>query len=147
MSAFCGASPPASAPRGARQSPNCSGVMVYEAIRPVLEGGDMGVPTDGDFVQTICAVHHHGSRGAQVAQHAGHRLSELLPGDAQKLPLGPSRIGERAEDVKDGTHADLASGADGVLHGAVEQRREEKCDTHLRQTRLGPLGAELDRHP
>ena len=107
----------------------------------------MGFPAGGDFVQAIGAVHHKGSCGAQVAQYAGHRLSELLLRNTQKLPLGPSRIGERAEDVKDGTHADFASGADGMLHGAVEQGCEKKCDTHLRQTCLGPLGAELDRHP
>jgi hypothetical protein len=53
--------------------------MVYRQSGP-SERGDVGVPTDGDFVQTIGAVYHK-ARGARFLTRVPS-LRELLARDA-----------------------------------------------------------------
>ena len=84
----------------------------------------------GELVEAVVAAEHQrgaAPRGEDVSHHGRHPGV----GNADRLGRRLRGVGERAEEVEDGRHAELAPGGRGVAQGRVEERREAEADAGL----------------
>ena len=113
-----------------RAKPNCSGWIVNTRTRPSFSSATrVGAPmeissmpssactTSTCSLPSFCNTSASGS--TQCAENANHLVRRA------------GGVGKRPEQVEHGAHAHLPARADGMLHGAVKFRREQKTDADL----------------
>jgi hypothetical protein len=83
---------------------------------------------DGDFVQPFATENGQRPRAAQALQDTHLDADEVGVEDAHDLLRRVGRVGQRAEDVENGPHAQFAAHRRGVLHRAVVVGREHEAD-------------------
>ena len=66
--------------------------------------------------------------------------------DAQQLPAHPRGVGERAQDIEQRAHPQLAAGPDRIAHGAVVSRCEHEAETDFVNGAAHLLGTEIQGH-
>ena len=86
-------------------------------------------------------MHHHHVAAAEALQHAGLDADQIGMEHAHHLVLRPGRVGERAQQVEQRAHAQLAPHRRGVLHGAVEVGREHEADADFVDALRRPVAA------
>ncbi len=90
------------------------------------------------------AVDHHDALHAEEVRRPGHRLSRHPIVDADDLVRRTGGIGQRAEEVHDGLHAELPSRHRRVTHGTVVERRKEEGEAGIPKHALSLVGTHLD---
>ena len=93
------------------------------------------------------AVDDEHALGAQATGDLGHDGREPRVVDAEQLPLGTGRVGERAEDVEDRADADLSARRAGVAHRGVQRLREQEADAGLVDAAADVGGVQRDVDP
>ncbi|OQA39024.1 MAG: hypothetical protein BWY52_03173 [Chloroflexi bacterium ADurb.Bin325] len=83
------------------------------------------------LVNVAVAADDDGRDRSQLAEHVGQVLGQVGGEDAHQLAARACRVGQRAEDIEDGAHVQVAARADGVLHGRVQLRGKQKADADL----------------
>ena len=74
------------------------------------------------------------------------RLDQFYIKHAHDLTAGAGRVRQRPQDVEDRAHAQFAPRTDGVLHRAVQQRREQEADAGFGQAALDGGHVRFDVH-
>src|SRR5690348_15495663 len=72
-----------------------------------------------DLVYAVLTVDDEGALAAEPQQRLAHQRQQARMGDAEHLIARAGRVGERPQDVEDGTDADLAARGADVTHGGV----------------------------
>eukprot|EP01137_Pigoraptor_chileana_P020486 Opistho-2@82927 len=115
------------------------GVDLVLAHLAVPQLAHQGGRAQRDLVHAVLAIDHHGMLGAQALHHAHLDAHQIGMEHTHQDVLGIGRIGQRAEDVEDGAHAQFAAHRGDVLHRRMVVRREHEADAGLRNA-LGHLG-------
>ena len=71
--------------------------------------GHLGVAGRRELVEAVGAVHDPGALRAEHAERPRHQLGQLGPRHADDLATRAGRVGQRAEQVEGGAHAELAA--------------------------------------
>ena len=103
---------------GARERPASSGGDDALGDGPVVEGDDLVVAGDGEFVQAL-AVDEPGVLGAEGGECFGHGAGPGRVKHAGQLVADAGGVREWAEQVEDGAGAELHARAGGVAQGRV----------------------------
>src|SRR5207247_3165944 len=96
--------------------------------------GHLAFAGDGDFVQTVGAVHDKGPLRSQRAQHLGHHLCEPFAVHLDSRSGRLRRMAQRTQEVENGTDSDLTPGKHDIAHGSVKERSVEETNTHFVDT-------------
>ena len=112
----------------------------------VAHFGDAGRARDGDFIQAIQAVDYKSAMRAQHAESFGYLFQQIESIDSDHLRGSSCRIGERAEQVKDGSQPQLAAGRLHIFHGGVHGGSEQKHNTDFFKTGAQNRGGQTDLH-
>ena len=112
----------------------------------VAHFADAGRCGDRDLIKTVEAVHHDRVLGAEAEQHAREGVDEVVGIDAEDLPAGKRRIGQRTEEVEDRANAELAPHAGHSAHRRMQLRREEKRNAGAAEHFAHPRRVEINRH-
>jgi hypothetical protein len=97
----------------------------------VLELAHQRGRAQAHLVHAVAAIHHHGVLGAQ-ALHRAHLDAHQIGVEHAHQDIGRAgRIGQRAQQVEDGAHAQLAAHRRHVLHGRVVVGREHEANAGL----------------
>ena len=131
---------------GAGRAPGVGGLDGERPHRAVAALGHAGGRGRRELVEAR-AVHDPGAPDAEPAEAARHELGQLRARDAHHLRLGQRGVGERAEQVEDGAHAELAARHGGVPRGGVERGREQEGPARLVEAALDRLQRRVDAHP
>ena len=105
--------------------------------------GDIG---GGDLVQAVTAVHDQGAPATEPLEGASHQFQLLLGIDAEHLILGAGRVGQRPEQIEDGTHPQFTAHRTGVPHGGVMTWSEEEADADRIDAVGHPFRGDADIH-
>ena len=62
---------------------------------------------------------HPGLLGAEALKHPSQRFHEVAFEDAEQLALGAGRVGQGAQQVEEGAHAQLFARRARVPHGTM----------------------------
>jgi len=111
--------------------PKSSGWISYSRDLAVLELAHQRGGAQADLVHAIAAVDHHGVLGTQALQSAHLDAHQIGMEHAHQDVGRAGRVGERAQDVEDGAHAQLAAHRRHVFHGRVVVGREHEADARL----------------
>jgi hypothetical protein len=110
----------------------------------ILQLADQGGGAEGNFVETILAMHDQHALGAQALHDAHQDADQVGVENAHQRVGRAGRIGQRAEDVEQGAHPHLAAHRRHVLHGAVMVGREHEAEAGFRDTGGNLLGRQHD---
>ena len=138
---------PRALPRSARAMPRSSGSSterVHLAVASSCTRGDVG---GGELVEPVVAEEHHRALGAELGAACRASASAIAGSDTPTAwRRTPRRVGERAEEVERGGHAELACAAGpSEAHRRVEPRREAEPDAGLVDAARDAVRAEVDR--
>ena len=118
----------------------------------VLQFANHGRCAEGNFVETILAPYHHDVVGAEPLHDVHLDADQVGMEHAHQGVRRAGRIGERAEDVEEGAHAQFLAHRCHVLHGRVMIGREHETHAgrlqafgHLRRREID-LHAERFQH-
>jgi hypothetical protein len=100
----------------------------------ILQLADQGGGAEGNFVETILAMHDQHALGAEALHDAHQDADQIGVENAHQRVGRAGRIGQRAEDVEQGAHPHLAAHRRHVLHGAVMVGREHEAEAGFRDT-------------
>src|SRR5256712_7516078 len=98
---------------------------------PLHQLADHGFGRGRDLVEAVQPVHRHQVLRSQALQHADLDAHQVRMENAHRLVLRARRVGERAEDVEEGAHAELLAHRRGVLHRRVMRGREHEAEAEL----------------
>ncbi len=118
-------------PRAAHRQPDVLGRHVVARDLAVDDLDDAGGRRDAQLVQAVVAGDQQRVLGAQQRQRARHLLQVGGVRDADQLPRGARRVGERAEEVEDRADRQLAPDRDDVARGLVVGGREHEAEADL----------------
>ena len=91
-------------------------------------------------------MHDHDVAAAQALQHAHQNADQVGMEHPQQLVRRAGGVGERTEDVEQRAHTQFAAHRGGVLHGAMEFRREHEADADGVDALGHLLGREVEVH-
>ena len=135
--ALCGGIAAAQGRVVARAQPHASGARISWRSMParghVVEHARA---VERQLVHPV-AVDHEGSLRAQPPRHLGDRGAGRVPHADQRAGRA-GRVGERAQQVERGPHADLPARRARVAHRRVERRREQEREAELADRRARP---------
>jgi len=100
----------------------------------------------GQLVEPVVAVHHQDT-GPARGEHPGHHLGQICPRTADQPGPRRGRIGQRAQQIEDRRHPDLAPYRRRVPIRRVEIRGEGEADPHLRHAPHHVTGRQIDPDP
>lgn len=110
----------------------------------ILELADQGFAGNRDFIEPFATKYGERTLAAEALQNADLDADQIGMEDAEHLVGCAGGVGERAEDVEEGAHAEFATHRRGVLHGAVVIGGEHEADTDFVDALADLLGAEVD---
>ena len=96
--------------------------------------------TQADFVHAVFAVNHQRMLSAQPLQGAHLNTDQVGVKHAHQNMGRAGRVGQRAQDVEDGAHAELFADGRDVFHGRVVVGREHEADADLLNTAGNGVG-------
>src|SRR4051812_8614049 len=76
-------------------------------------------------------MHDERLLGAELPQGLGHRSHVVAVKDTDELPTSPSRVGQGAQEVEDGTERQLGPHGYDVAHRRVVGAGEHETDAYL----------------
>jgi hypothetical protein len=96
------------------------------------------------LVESILAGHYQRPVDPQSRQRARHALQVAGVGDADQLAPRAGRVGQRAEEVEDRPHRQLAAHRDHEARGLMMRRGEHEAEAGLVDAAGDRVGAEVD---
>ena len=142
--AFAAASPPFNASPPTRLSPASSGVTSKVRILPFSSAatkvGPVRVISSSPSEPCTTQI----GFGAEVLQHLRQRLHPLPREYADHLPLDAGRIGQRPQQVEDGSGGEFDAGRADILHRRMMRRREHEADAGLGDAAADMIGRDVD---
>src|SRR5207244_8148823 len=81
---------------------------------------------------------------AKAAQRLAQLIDQVTTAHAKQLVLGIGGVGERPENIEDGSEAELAPHGLDMTHRGVQQGRVAEADAQLADARLDDRYAYLD---
>jgi hypothetical protein len=114
------------------------------AHHAVLELADQRARAQADFIQAVAAIDDQRMLGAQALQGTHLDADQVFVEHAHQDIGRGCRVGERAQDVEDGAHAQFLAHGGHVLHGRMMVGRKHEADAHIAYA-IGDLrGVEVD---
>ena len=97
----------------------------------IVDFGDEGFAAEGNFVEAVGSVDDEGALRAEFGESGGHYIDYVGGIDADDLGVRSGGIGERAEEIESGAHADLFARGGGVASGGVSGGSEQKSEAQF----------------
>ena len=107
----------------------------------------LGVAGGGDLVEPVGAVGHPRPFGPEVGEGPGEEIGVVGTRHAHQLPGDAGGVRQRAEEVEDGAHAQLAPSRGGMPHRGMERGGEQERDAAGVEAALDHRGGRVDRDP
>jgi len=117
------------------------------AHRAIAQLGDVRFSADGNFIQAVGTVNDQGALHTQLAESLCDEFGEARVIHANDLRGGSGGISERAEQIKNRAHAQLATRWNRISRGSVHRRSVEEADADLVDGFGDAFKREFDFHP
>src|SRR6478735_4230692 len=119
--------------------------------RQPLDGARLHTPDGargggGQLVETVVTVYNQDA-GSTSGEHTGQHLGQVPPRAADETGPRRRRIGQRAKQIEDRRHPDLATHDTCVPIRRVKLRRETETDADLGDAACDVIGTQIDAHP
>ena len=110
----------------------------------VLQLTHQGGCAEGNFIQTILAMHHQHTLCAQALHHADLNTDEVRVEHPHQGVGRPRRIGQRSQNIENRAHPHFATYRRNVLHGTVVVGGKHETDAAFFDTGGHLLRPEID---
>src|SRR5207248_5274625 len=114
--------------RSGPPQPDVLGIELVVGDGPVLQLEDPRGTSGGQLIEPVFAVEDERPLVSEVLQHADHQRRQRRSADPQHLTPYATGIGERAEDVEDRAHPELAARRARMAHGRMKAGSETEAD-------------------
>src|SRR6185369_8457929 len=109
--------------------------------------GDACSRSQRHLIHAVHAMDDETVLAAKLVQDVGELFDQRFSINTHNLALCSGRIGERTENVEDGTYPYLPSRSDGMFHGTMQGRRKQETDADLRNALLDFLRSNFKIYP
>ena len=109
--------------------------------------GDERLAGDGDFVEPSGTVHHKGALDPELCESCRHKIHDVGRKHSQDLSVRTSGIGQRTQQIENGSRANLFARRSRVARSRMRGLREQEPDSDFADRFTEPGARQINPDP